>query len=236
MLPRLELRLTQTPLGNKAGAIDVHRLSQIMENVVATIDPSQFLMSASRSVSILLPRTTLSMTNPASQVSQYAGPSSQASYEESPRSSFASSPQSPSRVFQSLSPDEADYDNDQEADYDTHQAADQPQYSELNSLYAVPQPVRYAEPNLRDSAYGSSQTDDVQNCWQHGNVALGEQMLTDPDYSALVDRDSQLSGISARYACTVSPGYQCSYGTGLEDDDLMMITTANGEDDRFYMS
>jgi hypothetical protein len=102
-------------------------------------------------------------------------------------------------------------------------------------MYAVPQPVRYAERNLRDSAYGSSNTDD-QNCWQYGNVALGEQMLTDPDYAALMDRDIQLSGISTREIGILSPGYQCSYGAGLEDDDLMMVGSAQGQGDGFYMS
>lgn len=102
----------------------------------------------------------------------------------------------------------------------------------------MPQPVRYADSsgrNPRDSAYGSSQTDDPRNCWQYGNAALGEQMLTDPDYPGFIDRDLQLSGISARdVAGIVSPGYQC-YGTGLEDEDLIMGGSANGGDG-FYMS
>lgn len=112
----------------------------------------------------------------------------------------------------------------------------------------MPQPVRYADSSsgggrhARDSAYGSSQTDEAaRNCWQYGNVALGDQMLTDPDpYGAgglaVVDRDIQLSGISAGdIAGIVSPGYQC-YGAGLEDDDLMMGGAPNGEDDGFYMT
>lgn len=100
----------------------------------------------------------------------------------------------------------------------------------------MPHPVRYAERNLRDSAYGSSRTDDLPNCWQYGNVALGEQMLTDPDYAALMDRDIQLSGISSRDIGIVSPGYQCSYGAGLDDDDLMMVGTAHGQGDDFYIN
>ena len=96
-------------------------------------------------------------------------------------------------------------------------------------------PPRYAEKNVRDSAYGSaSQPGEVlQNCYQYGDVQLGQQMLTDPDEFVQMDRDIQLSGISAR-DIAASPGYAYSYGVGLDDDELMGCPTA-GEGDGFYM-
>jgi hypothetical protein len=94
--------------------------------------------------------------------------------------------------------------------------------------------VRYDNSRgLRDSAYGSNLTDDMQNCWQYGNEALGDQMLTDPDYA---DRDIQLTGISARDAGIVSPGYQYGFVAGLDDDDLMMVAAANDGAEGFYTS
>ncbi|KAB5539336.1 hypothetical protein GE09DRAFT_1138467 [Coniochaeta sp. 2T2.1] len=205
-------------LRNKSGAIEVSRLSEIMENAMGSVDVSQFVINASLSSS------------------QYTDSSSRASYDNSPspRSSFAVSPhrdsQSPSRAFQS-SP-AASYDNDQKAEGDDGQQ--RPAYNALINMYNIPQPVRYAErTNLRDSAYGGSNDTDpdlLQNCWQYGDAQLGEQMLTDPDYG-LMDRDIQLSGIASREIGVLSPGYQCSYGAGLDDD---LMTGADG--DGFYMS
>lgn len=223
----------QLDFRNKAGAIEVSRLSEIMDNALGKVDVNQFLMATSRSAS---------QYADSSSRASYEDSPSRASYEASPRSSYADSPrrgysleQSPSRAFQAESPPRQNggaYDGGEPAEAGDHE----PQYNELNNLYAVPHPVRYAERNLRDSAYGSSRTDDLPNCWQYGNVALGEQMLTDPDYAALMDRDIQLSGISSRDIGIVSPGYQCSYGAGLDDDDLMMVGTAHGQGDDFYIN
>jgi hypothetical protein len=185
-----------------------------MDYVLCNSDLSQYQESISGSAS--------HYASPTSQLSYTTSPSTSSS-EGSPRSSFAGSP---SRAFQSASPSQYDID-----DCD----ADQQQYGDLNSLYAVPQPLRYAdEMNLRDSAYAGSSEMDGVNCYQNGNVALGDQMLTD-EYELVDDQEIQLSGISSRDHGMTSPGYH-QYGAGLEDDALMLVAGANGTPGGYYVS